>query len=167
MTMWSSKSVEWIDIESTSFCNINCPGCFRQVKKEKVEHILNDQYLTFDQLSKWITLKNFPSLDLLNFCGSIDEPTVHPEIIQLVDHFSNICNINISSNGSTKTADFWKTLGSYGISVFFGIDGIDQQSLENIELVQVLKRYKKIGELLLKLEVKQLGSLLHLIIMDI
>lgn len=141
--MWNVKDIEWIDIESTSFCNIDCPGCFRQIKKDKVQHILNDQYLTFDQLSSWITLKNFPNLNLLNFCGSIDEPTIHPEIIQIVDHFSNICSINISSNGSTKTADFWKTLGSYGISVFFGIDGIDQQSLEKYRIGSNFKKVQK------------------------
>ena len=39
--MWNNKTIEWIDVELTSFCNIACPGCLRQEKKEQVEPILN------------------------------------------------------------------------------------------------------------------------------
>ena len=141
--MWSSKTVEWIDVELTSFCNIDCPGCFRQVKKNKVHNVLNKDMISFEQLKKWIDKKEFPNLTLINFCGSIDEPTLHPEILKIVDYFSKICNINISTNGSTKTKKFWKTLGQYGVSVFFGIDGINQKSLEKY---RIGSNFKKVQE---------------------
>ena len=32
--MWTTNTLEWIDIELTSFCNIKCKGCFRVVSKE-------------------------------------------------------------------------------------------------------------------------------------
>ena len=38
--MWTGDTIEWIDIELTSYCNIDCPGCFRQVKRKKVNNIL-------------------------------------------------------------------------------------------------------------------------------
>ena len=139
--MWDNKTVEWVDVELTSFCNIKCPGCLRQIKQNKVSNILNKDILKFEDLKKWITLDELPNLKLLNFCGSIDEPTLHPEILDIVNHFNQICEINIASNGSTKTTNFWKELGSSGISVFFGIDGIDQQSLERY---RVGSNYKKI-----------------------
>ena len=66
-SMWSRESVEWIDIELTSFCNIDCAGCFRQVKQSKGENILNKDVLTLKQLKKWITRKNFPNCKLINF----------------------------------------------------------------------------------------------------
>ena len=84
MVMWSNDTIEWIDIELTSFCNVNCPGCLRQVKRKVVNHILNKDYIEFKDLKKWITKKEFPNLKLLNFCGSIDEPTIHPEILDIV-----------------------------------------------------------------------------------
>lgn len=141
--MWSSDTVEWIDVELTSFCNIDCPGCFRQVKNTKVNNILNKDVISFNQLKKWITKKEFPNLNLINFCGSIDEPTLHPEILTIVDHFSKFCNINISTNGSTKTKKFWKTIGQYGVSAFFGIDGVDQKSLEKY---RIGSNFKKVQE---------------------
>ena len=44
--MWNNKTIEWIDVELTSFCNIACPGCLRQEKKEQVESILNKITIT-------------------------------------------------------------------------------------------------------------------------
>jgi len=141
--MWSNDTIEWIDIELTSFCNVNCPGCLRQVKRKVVNHILNKDYIEFKDLKKWITKKEFPNLKLLNFCGSIDEPTIHPEILDIVRHFKSFTDINIATNGSTKTKEFWKELGETRISVFFGIDGIDQKSLEKY---RVGSNFKKLRE---------------------
>lgn len=138
--MWNTSTVEWIDVELTSFCNIDCPGCFRQIKREKVDHILNKDIITLDQIKKWITRENFPNLKLVNFCGSIDEPTLHPQIIDIIDYLD--CDVNISSNGSTKTTDFWEELGKRKISVMFGIDGIDQESLEKYRIGSKFKKVK-------------------------
>ena len=137
--MWSGETVEWIDIELTSYCNIDCPGCFRQVKRKKVDHILDKDVLTYKQIKKWINKKTFPNCKLINFCGSIDEPTLHPELLQILDHFDGV-NINISSNGSTKTKSFWKKLGERKISVFFGVDGTDQESLEKYRIGSNFKK---------------------------
>ena len=63
--MWSSDTVEWIDIELTSYCNINCPGCFRQVKRSQVDNILDKDVMTLEQIKKWITKKEV--LELSNF----------------------------------------------------------------------------------------------------
>jgi sulfatase maturation enzyme AslB (radical SAM superfamily) len=137
--MWSGDTVEWIDIELTSYCNIDCPGCFRQVKRKKVNNILDKDVLTFKQIKKWINRKTFPNCKLINFCGSIDEPTLHPELLKILTHFDGV-NINISSNGSTKTKKFWVNLGERKISVFFGIDGIDQESLEKYRIGSNFKK---------------------------
>lgn len=140
--MWSRESVEWIDIELTSFCNIDCPGCFRQVKQSKVKNILNKDVLTLKQIKRWVNKKNFPNCKLINFCGSIDEPTLHPELLDILEYFDGV-NINISSNGSTKTKKFWSELGKKKISVFFGIDGIDQQSLEQYRIGSNFNKVKE------------------------
>ncbi|MBT70322.1 MAG: hypothetical protein CL432_09285 [Acidimicrobiaceae bacterium] len=141
--MWNNKTIEWIDVELTSFCNIACPGCLRQEKKEQVESILNKDIIKFENLKRWITPKEFPSLKLLNFCGSVDEPTLHPEILNIVKHFKSFTDVNIASNGSTKTKEFWKELGELGASVFFGLDGTDQESLAKY---RIGSNFKKVQE---------------------
>ena len=34
-SMWSSELIEWIDIELTSFCNIDCPMLLSSQKKKR------------------------------------------------------------------------------------------------------------------------------------
>lgn len=141
--MWNNNTIEWIDVELTSFCNIACPGCLRQEKKKQVEFILNQDIIKFENLKRWITPEEFPGLKLLNFCGSVDEPTLHPDILDIVKHFKPFTDVNIASNGSTKTKEFWKKLGELGSSVFFGLDGIDQESLEKY---RIGSNFKKVQE---------------------
>ena len=45
--MWTTDTLEWIDIELTSFCNIRCKGCFRVISNH-ADKILNKTYLDLD-----------------------------------------------------------------------------------------------------------------------
>ena len=141
--MWSRESIEWLDIELTSFCNIKCPGCLRQEMKDKVEPILNKSYIKLNDLKKWIPNGYLPNLKLVNFCGSVDEPTTHPDFINIVDYFLNFTKINVATNGSTRTEKFWSDLGKRKVSAFFGVDGIDQESLEKY---RIGSNFKKVQE---------------------
>lgn len=148
--MWHKDTIEWLDIELTSYCNIKCPGCLRQESHNKVEPLLNKSYTKLSDLKKWITADGLPNLKYVNFCGSVDEPTSHPEILEIVDYFKLIVDhrgknagVNIATNGSTRTPEFWAELGRRRISVFWGIDGIDQESLEKY---RVGSNFKKIQE---------------------
>jgi len=141
--MWHKDTVEWIDIELTSYCNIHCPGCLRQEMNNEVGHILNKSYIKLNDLKKWIPPGYLPNLQVINFCGSVDEPTTHPEFIDIVDYFLGFTGINVATNGSTRTPEFWKELGKRKISVFFGIDGIDQESLEKYRVGSNFKKVQK------------------------
>ena len=82
-------------------------------------------------------------LKLINFCGSVDEPTTHPDFINIVDYFLNFTKINVATNGSTRTEKFWSELGKKNISAFFGVDGIDQKSLEKYRIGSNFKKVKE------------------------
>ena len=49
--MWTTDTLEWIDIELTSFCNIKCKGCFR-VLSDYADDILNKTYLDLDTIKE-------------------------------------------------------------------------------------------------------------------
>ena len=81
--MWSSNTLEWIDIELTSFCNIKCKGCFRVISKE-ADKILNKSYIDIDVIRKRFQKEMFPSIKIINFCGSVDEPCSHPQFFEII-----------------------------------------------------------------------------------
>jgi len=142
--MWKTETVEWIDIELTSYFNINCTGCLRQ-QSDNVSSILNKEYLKISDIKKWLNKKDFPSIKIINFCGSIDEPTSHPEFFEVLEYFKTWnCHINIATNGSIRTENWWKKLAlllrDCSHNIHFGIDGLNGLS----EKYRVNSNYDKV-----------------------
>ena len=129
--MWSNETLEWIDIELTSFCNIECKGCFR-VLSSQADKILNKSYLDLEVIKEKFQKSMFPNIKIINFCGSVDEPTTHPEFFKIIKHFSDWgAHINIATNGSLRTEKWWEELASIlppSHKVTWGIDGSDELS---------------------------------------
>ena len=141
--MWAADTLEWIDIELTSFCNIQCKGCFR-VLSNHADKILNKHYLDFATIEKRFKKEMFPNIKIINFCGSVDEPTTHPEFFEIIKHFADWdCHINIATNGSLRTVTWWEQLANVlpnSHRVTWGIDGSDEVS----ELYREGSSFKKV-----------------------
>ena len=129
--MWNMDTIEWIDIELTSFCNISCQGCFRVISKE-ADKILNKDYLNSDLIKERFQKEMFPNIKIINFCGSIDEPVTHPQFFDIIKHFGDWeAHINIATNGSLRTEKWWRELAELlpeNHRVTWGIDGSDSLS---------------------------------------
>lgn len=140
--MWNANKLEWIDIELTSFCNISCNGCFRTLSNFS-NKILNKEILTYEIIKKKFIKNIFPNIKIINFCGSVDEPCSHPEFFNIIKHFNEWGHINIATNGSLRTENWWIQLANIlpkSHKVTFGIDGIDETS----ELYRIGSNFKKV-----------------------
>ena len=89
---------------------------------------------TLENYEKWFSKYDWNELTDIHFCGSVDEPTINPELTDLVlwAHrlSKKIKNISISTNGGTRDVAFWHKLGRISrkhgkLSVIFGIDGLE------------------------------------------
>ena len=143
--MWSMDTIEWLDIELTSFCNIECKGCFRVISKH-ADKILNREYITIDTIRERFHKEMFPSIKIINFCGSVDEPTTHPQFFDIIRHFADWdAHINIATNGSLRTTKWWSELAGIlpnSHAVTWGIDGSDELS----EVYREGSNFKKIEQ---------------------
>jgi MoaA/NifB/PqqE/SkfB family radical SAM enzyme len=143
--MWTTDTIEWIDIELTSFCNIQCKGCFRVISKQ-ADKILNKSYIDLETIKTRFKREMFPAIQIINFCGSVDEPTTHPNFFEIIDYFSSWnCHINIATNGSLRTTKWWRELVERLPSshrVTWGIDGSDELS----ELYREGSNFKKVQQ---------------------
>lgn len=143
--MWSSETLEWIDIELTSFCNIKCKGCFRVLSNE-ADKILNKTYLDINVIKEKFQKEMFPNIKIINFCGSVDEPTTHPDFFEIIEHFATWnCHINIATNGSLRTTKWWAELAKKlppSHRVTWGIDGSDELS----EVYREGSNFKKVEQ---------------------
>ena len=138
-------TIEWIDIELTSFCNISCKGCFRVVSKQ-ADKILNKTYIDLDVIKDKFRKEQFPAIKIINFCGSVDEPTTHPQFFEIVEHFADWnCHVNVATNGSIRTPQWWERLAKTmpkSHRVTWGIDGSDELS----EVYREGSNFKKVQE---------------------
>jgi MoaA/NifB/PqqE/SkfB family radical SAM enzyme len=143
--MWSTDTIEWIDIELTSFCNIQCPGCFR-TQSQVAEKIIDRELLSFDLIQQKFQQHDFPNIKIINFCGSVDEPTSHPEFFDIIKYFATWnCHINIATNGSIRSAQWWHNLAKIlpaNHRVTWGIDGADKTS----EIYRQGSKFEKVQE---------------------
>jgi len=143
--MWTTDTLEWIDIELTSFCNIKCKGCFRVISKH-ADQILNKTYLDLEVIKQRFQKEMFPNIKIINFCGSVDEPCSHPQFHEIVEHFAEWgCHINVATNGSLRTTQWWEKLAKImppSHKVTWGIDGSDELS----EVYREGSNFKKVQQ---------------------
>lgn len=143
--MWNRAIVKRIDIELTSFCNISCPSCTRE--DPYVKNILNNKTLPLELIRKKFRRSDWMNVEAINFCGSIDEPISHPDIIDIIEFFLEWgVAVSISTNGSLRSEDWWRSLGerfssiSSRLSIIWGVDGIDNTS----EIYRIGSKFEKV-----------------------
>lgn len=130
--MWDMRRIKRIDLEITSFCNIKCSGCTRELASQK-DYFNNREILSLELIKQKFRKEDWPEIKILNLCGSIDEPTSHPEFFDIIKFFKEWeIYISISTNGSIRSESWWTELGSIlkdvKHHVIWGIDGIDETS---------------------------------------
>ena len=115
-------NISW-HIEPTSKCVLECPLCdrtwfYEKFKKRKLHEINIDHLLNFF---------DGQSYDI-NFCGNNGDPIYHSEFHELCQRLKETnCTINITTNGSKKSIEWWEKLGSILTTedkIKFSIDGL-------------------------------------------
>lgn len=139
--MWTVEGIKGIDIELTTFCNLECPGCYRA--NSNTDNIKNTYHQNIDQLL--LKVEQFPNLEWVSFCGNIDEPTMHPHYEEAVEYMRerNVKTFT-STNGNVRTPKWWYDIGKrFGKAntISWSIDGASQDAYSqyrvggNLEIV--------------------------------
>lgn len=131
--MWPYKLCETkrVQFEISNFCNLLCPSCARENRKKKNLDI-NNKFLSAKIIKEKFKPEDLPNLEKIRFCGNIDEPTMHPDLEEILIYFCSnwpFAEITISTNGCTRNINFWKRLGEISAkypnySTTFAIDGL-------------------------------------------
>ena len=102
-----------IQFELSSTCNLLCLGCVRtdpDTFTESKSFIDRKTYLSKETFLKIIQAPEFDSVTHLEFCGTIDDPLMHPEFLELLESALKVKQyvINIHTNASLRNITFWK-----------------------------------------------------------
>ena len=118
-----------INLEFTNYCNAACPMCSRfkwdgSLYEEKV----NKNHNTLEVLQKNISKKIIKQLKRFYSCGTYGDPLMNPEctdIFRWVKQINPDCQLNFHTNGGGRDTSFWEECAYLGVSVRFGIDGLE------------------------------------------
>ena len=148
--------VEELEIEMSTLCNARCPLCYRNYKSFVNSPYNKPLIRPFEDIVQ--QLDQYINLKYIMIVGSMSEPTLYPNFLQLVQYLKtrNI-KIEICTNGDTKDDDFWNKLGLMlddCDEVYFTICGSTQKmhehyrkntNLENIlHHAEILRNKRKI-----------------------
>jgi uncharacterized radical SAM superfamily Fe-S cluster-containing enzyme len=131
-------------IEITDYCNMSCPVCL--VKNTHRRHMsVADFSATIGAL-----IRAEGTLDLINISGG--EPTLHPELLTLIDcaRRDEIVNISLSTNGRIflKNQALLDGLIERGVYLSLQFDGFDDAIYREIRGEALLEEKLRLLELL-------------------
>jgi MoaA/NifB/PqqE/SkfB family radical SAM enzyme len=112
-----------LQLEITNYCNAKCRYCEREINTD-----INSTYLPLSLIKKKFPKEKFPKLSKITLCGNTDEPTTHPEVIDIIKFFKDEypnASFSIATNGGSRDTKFWRELGKLKCKVTFGIDGLE------------------------------------------
>ena len=123
-------NIKSIQIDHTSRCNCLCPQCAR------VSNGIINPRMPIDELTVEDYKVIFPStiikqVELITQCGNYGDIVASNTILDCLEWLrenGSTAHINIMTNGSARTADWWKRLASIiGLNgrVTFSIDGLE------------------------------------------
>jgi len=141
-----------VQLEISSMCNALCLGCVRTNKhfNSSKSSVPKKQIVSLETIEKLLTDPAMDEVHYVQFCGTIDEPLMHPQFLEIIDLLYKInpkYRISIHTNASVRTPEFFESLAlklqkfsSYKMN--FGIDGIG----ETHSLYRQFTNYDKIIE---------------------
>lgn len=133
-------------IEITDYCNMSCPICLAS------NH--NSYHMSLKKFGKIINnlLKAEGYLDFISISGG--EPTLHPELLNIIDaaRKQEIININLSTNGRIflKDRDLLLKLIDRNVYISLQFDGFDEKANVKLRGQEVIEEKLRILELLEK-----------------
>ncbi len=128
-----AHNIESMQIEITNMCNAYCPGCARNYGGGELKEFITKGSMKSHVWEKLTTKTNMENIQSIVFNGAFGDPLMHPNILDMLQHLSEVknnLNINIFSNGSMRNEKFFTEL-AHKLNQFdshvltFSIDGLE------------------------------------------
>jgi len=158
--MWAgTEKIPRVQLEITNYCNARCNLCEReQVHNGDMEggpsvH-LNNKFMTLKEIEQAFS-GDWNILSKVAFIGNVDEPTINPEIFEIIEFFQKKFHgdneITIATNGGARDEEFWSRMGKVSYEhkgifcVTFGIDGLEDTNhlyRKNVKWDQLQRNFR-------------------------
>ena len=103
-----------IQFEISSMCNALCLGCVRtdtRTFNNPKSKVPKKQLVSIETVVELLTSKPMSTVTNIEFCGTIDEPMMHPDFLEMLEAINNInpgfYRVVIHTNAGVRSTDDW------------------------------------------------------------
>lgn len=126
--MYKFVDLRSVHLEMTTLCNAKCPMCARTEDRGKTNRRLPLTELSLEQIQRIFPKEFLQQLWEVYLCGNYGDPILAKDMSEALAYFKE-CNpdltTKIHTNGSARSAQWWKNLARVCDQVYFGIDGLE------------------------------------------
>jgi sulfatase maturation enzyme AslB (radical SAM superfamily) len=122
------SNIREVHLEISTFCNAACPLCPRNFRGYPYNDGYPELNFTLDSAHRIFSPTFLKQLKSIRINGNYGDIVMNPEAVEIVRYFkqhNQHLAINISTNGSARTADFWRSLAELDTQVLFCLDGLE------------------------------------------
>ena len=124
--MYLLNEIRCVDLEISTLCNASCPWCPRNFYGYPHNDGYPETNMSLAQAQKIFSPEFLNQIEFINVNGNYGDFVTVQDALETIEylHTHSDANIVISTNGSARTAKFWRQLATYNPIVVFGIDGL-------------------------------------------
>lgn len=116
-----------LHIELTTRCNARCPMCMRNYRGYDYNSGYPLTELTLEHIKKILPPEFLKQIEVTIFNGNLGDFSLAADAYEIVDYLleHSQCQIEIHTNGSTRTQTWWARFAHPRISILFALDGME------------------------------------------
>ena len=125
--MYKLNEVRAIHLEITSKCQARCPMCPRRINGGPINPFIELNEITLEQFKEWFSIEFVQQLNHLSMCGNLGDPIVAKDTLEIFDYLrtnNDRMSLNLHTNGSARTPEWFEQLAKLRVMCIFGIDGL-------------------------------------------
>lgn len=124
------EDIRVLHLELTTKCNARCPMCMRNYRGSEHNAGYPVTELSLSDIKKIFPKSSLDQIELIILNGNLGDFGMATDAISIVNYFldNSKARILIETNGSMRTPEWWIQLVSDRVSIFWALDGIDNDT---------------------------------------